>query len=181
MLDDFILQQGDCGVQLLSTLQRFIHYCGNKYQPLTPEDQQEVLQETCLKLLQRHKQLKDNCKGWLFSVVRNEYVDHLRRHNRTNRLMVPDESGDLMEVSQPQALQQSDNSLLYAETDCLEKVFDHIEQQPTGEADIAIYTQHALGESNSEIAEQTGRTTGAIAKRISLLKQRLKQLMQTLC
>lgn len=70
---------------------------------------------------------------------------------------------------------------LYNETECLEHIFDHIEQQPTGAMDIAIYTHHAFGLSNAEISAQTGRTAGAIAKRLSLLRQRIKQLRERLC
>jgi hypothetical protein len=38
-----------------------------------------------------------------------------------------------------------------------------------------------MGKSNAEISEETGRTSGAIAKRISILRQRVKQLKQALC
>ena len=70
---------------------------------------------------------------------------------------------------------------MYHETECIEKVFDEIENQPTGNEDLSIYTQFAMGKSNAEIAEETGRTSGAIAKRISILRQRVKQLKQALC
>ncbi|WP_026220938.1 RNA polymerase sigma factor [Thiofilum flexile] len=182
MLDAFVHQQGDCGAALLNTLQRYIRYCSTRLQPLSLEDQQEVMQEVCIKLLHPHQSLIDNCQGWLFTIVRNEYIDHLRRQQRINRVLVPDTDGNLVEVSEAAGyLQQPDHGNFYAEADCLEHIFDHIEQQPTGTEDIEIYTQYALGMSNQEIAAQTGRTAGAIAKRISLLKQKLKQLMSELC
>lgn len=181
MLDAFIQQRDDMGAKLLSALQRYIHYCGNSMQPLSAEDQQEVLQEVSIKLLKRHKQLTGNCNGWLFTIVRNEYIDLLRRQNRQNRLMVPDDSGNLVEVTAASTLPIQHDSQLFDETECLEHVFDHIEKQPTGEMDISIYTQYAMGMTNNEIAEKTGRTQGAIAKRISLLRQRVKQLKAALC
>ena len=60
-------------------------------------------------------------------------------------------------------------------------MFQHIEQQITGVEDMQIYTAYALGNSNEEIAAQTGRSTGAIAKRLSLLRERVRQLRQALC
>jgi DNA-directed RNA polymerase specialized sigma24 family protein len=46
---------------------------------------------------------------------------------------------------------------------------------------MQIYTAYALGNTNEEIAAQTGRSTGAIAKRLSLLRERVRQLRQALC
>lgn len=180
MLDAFVHQQGDLGAQLLSTLQRYIQYCGYKLHPLTRDDQQEVLQEVAITLLQRYKQLKKDCNGWLFTVVRNQYIDQLRKQQRQVPLVENTDSHTTHNALHNLPTAQND-SQLYHETECLEHIFDHIEQQPTGEMDIAIYTHHAFGLSNAEISAQTGRSAGAIAKRLSLLRQRVRQLRESLC
>lgn len=185
MLNAFVHQQGDAGAQLLSTLQRYIQYCGYKLQPLTRDDQQEVLQEVAITLLQRYKQLKKDCNGWLFTIVRNQYIDQLRKQQRRVSLTDTAQHTSDSDSDNPQAVHNlpaaHNGTRLYHETECLEHIFNHIEQQPTGAMDIAIYTHHAFGLSNAEISEQTGRTAGAIAKRLSLLRQRVKQLRESLC
>lgn len=182
MLENFVLQQGDCGAKLLSVLERYIQYCNFKVSPLNLEDRQEILQEVAIKILNKHHQLRDNCKGWLFTIIRNEYITRIRSTNRYAQVFEPDSNGNLVSVDQSSHLTLLNvDSNLFDETECLEYVFNHIESQPTGAMDINIYTHCALGLSHSEIAKETGRTTGAIGKRISLLRGQVKQLMQELC
>ena len=181
MLDDFVFQQGDMGTALLAALTRYIKFCSYKMQPLSHEDQQEILQEVGLKLLHKHKQLTGNCSGWLFTIVRNEIVDQLRKQKSRPALLEPDNTGNLVEMQAEYPADVLHHRNLYHETECIEKVFDEIESQPTGGEDLSIYTRFAMGSSNAEIAEETGRTPGAIAKRISILRQRVRQLKQTLC
>ena len=186
MLEHFIYQRGDKGVKLLSTLQRYIRYCAYKFQPLSTEDQQEVLQEVAIKLLNKSEQVQTNCLGWIFTIVRNEYIDVLRRQSTRTQTFVemPDtynNHGELVEITEYYQLAVSGDDNLFIEADCLEQVFKQIEQQPTGADDIAMYTRYALGETNDEIASAIGRTVGAVAKRLSLLRDRVRQLREVLC
>ncbi len=169
------------GNALLAALRQYIKFCSYKMQPLSIEDQQEVLQEVGIKLLHRHQQLTGNCNGWLFTIVRNEIIDQLRKQKSRPTLLEPDNNGNLVEVQPQYPAEVLHHKNLYDETECIEKVFDEIENQPTGEEDLSIYTSFAMGKSNSEIGAEMGRTTGAIAKRISILRQRVKQLKQALC
>ena len=174
-------QRGDKGAKLLSSLQRYIQYCTYKLQPLSQADQQEVLQEVALKLLSKHSQVHTNCAGWLFTLVRHEYIDQLRRQVQQVQTLVESPNGDLVALEPYFAVTTTSHDNLFLEADCFEYVFNHIEQQPTGTEDIQIYTAYASGESNEAIAVQTGRSTGAIAKRLSLLRERVRQLRQALC
>lgn len=183
LLEQFIYQRGDKGVQLLSTLQRYIRYCAYKFQPLSPEDQQEILQEVAIKLLGQAEHLQSNCLGWLFTIVRNEYIDVLRRQTTRTQTFVemPEQDGELVEITEYYQLAVSGDDNLFIEAECLEQVFKQIEQQPTGAEDMTLYTRYALGDSNEEIAQLVGRTVGAVAKRLSLLRERVRQLREILC
>ena len=177
LIEQFVTQTGDKGARLLTTVRQYIRFCHYKMQSLSQEDQQEILQEIGLKLLEL-KQIPEHCNAWLFTLVRNHYIDYIRHHARTLRVFTPDSEGILQETYAPLV---PTHEGLYLETDCLETVFDVIGQQPTGAMDMLIYEHYALGESNAEIARLTGRTESAIGKRISLLRERVRQLRATLC
>ncbi len=182
MLLQFVEQRGDKGAKLLSVLTRYIQSCAYRHYPLSAEDQQDVLQETAIKILSHAHQLQGSCNAWLFSIVRNEYIDRLRQYQSKNKVFEPDLDGSLVPVSEENtvSLAFADQNL-YNQVDCLERVFDAIACQPTGAADIAMYTDYVQGLSNGEIANRTGRTIGAIAKRLSGLRERVWQLKQELC
>lgn len=183
VLENFIFQRGDMGARLLSILSTYIHHCTYKVCPMSQEDKQEVLQEVSIKLLRRHKQLKGNCNGWLYTIVRNEYIDHLRKQSSRSQWIAPDHKGNLIEADaiHHEQVNSLSRQSTYHETDCLESVFDHIENQATGTMDITIYTGYAEGQSLAYIAEQTNRTVNAIGKRISNLRKRVRELREKLC
>lgn len=178
----FVEQRGDKGAKLLSVLTRYIQTCVYRHYPLSAEDQQDILQETAIKILNSHQQLQGSCNAWLFSIVRNEYRDRLRQHQAKKTVFEPDLDGTLVPIAEENtvSLALADQNL-YNQVDCLERVFEQIARQPTGEMDLAIYTDYVQGLSNGEIAERTGRTIGAIAKRLSGLRERVWQLKQELC
>lgn len=178
----FVEQRGDKGAKLLSVLTRYIQTCVYRHYPLSAEDQQDILQETAIKILNSHQQLQGSCNAWLFSIVRNEYRDRLRQHQAKKTVFEPDLDGTLVSIAEENtvSLALADQNL-YNQVDCLERVFEQIARQPTGEMDLAIYTDYVQGLSNGEIAERTGRTIGAIAKRLSGLRERVWQLKQELC
>jgi RNA polymerase sigma factor (sigma-70 family) len=177
LIAQFVNQTGDKGAQLISVLRQYIRFCHYKMQVLSTEDQQELLQDIALKLLECPIPTK-HCNAWLFTLVRNQYIDFLRHHSHTTRIFEPDSDGVLQEIHAP-LVPTHEN--LYLEMDCLERVFQVIEQQATGAMDMLIYEHYALGRSNAEIAQLTERTESAIGKRISLLRERVRQLRATLC
>ncbi|WP_157832894.1 RNA polymerase sigma factor [Thiolinea disciformis] len=182
MLLHFVEQRGDKGAKLLSVLTRYIQSCAYRHYPLSAEDQQDILQEVAIKILNHSQHLSENCSAWLFSIVRNEYIDRLRHYQTKKKVFEPDLDGTLVAVAEENTLSLAfADQDLYNQVDCLERVFDEIARQPTGAADMAIYTDYVQGLSNSEIAERTGRTIGAIAKRLSGLRDRVWQLKQELC
>ena len=182
MLLHFVEQRGDKGAKLLSVLTRYIQSCAYRHYPLSAEDQQDILQEVAIKILNHAQYLSENCSAWLFSIVRNEYIDRLRHYQTKKKVFEPDLDGTLVAVAEENTLSLAfADQDLYNQIDCLERVFDEIARQPTGAADMAIYTDYVHGLSNSEIAERTGRTIGAIAKRLSGLRDRVWQLKQELC
>lgn len=182
MLAQFVEQRGDKGAKLLSVLTRYIQTCAYRHYPLNTEDQQDILQEAAIKLLKHHQQLQGQCSAWLFSVVRNEYIDRLRQYQSKKKVFEPDPDGTLVPIAEESSVSLAlADQELYNQVDCLERVFAEIARQPTGQMDMAIYTEYVQGLSNGEIAERTGRTIGAIAKRLSGLRERVWQLKQELC
>ena len=80
----------------------------------------------------------------------------------------------------PSVSEGADYEMIH-QIDCLQKVFDEIEVQETGKADIAIYTQYAFCLSYVEISKRSKRTVDAVGRRISILKKRLNNLVSEYC
>lgn len=179
ILKNFVNQDGDNGAKLLSILTQYINTCHFKMHPISKEDQQDILQNVCIKIIQNHEKLNGHCYSWLYNIVKNTFIDHLRQQQRYHYLVKTETNNDILFESHPDHGNQ--NPCLYNETDCLEAIFNQIEQQPTGKMDIKIYTGFALGYSRATIALQTGRTITAITKRLSKLRQLVKQLKQNIC
>lgn len=149
---------------------------------LSYADQEEVQQEVAIKLLCQGNDIvpKFN-KRFLYVMVRNQCIDQRRKKSRQLATFVPaDNSSDDIIAPAPSVDEGSEVSLLNS-LDCLEIIFSHIECEPTGVQDIAIYTHYAFGFSHNEIAEHVDRKPGAITKRLSILRSRLRELKNQYC
>ena len=182
MLCNLLDQKHDKGVAILSLVDRYTSHFAKCYCNLSFHERQDIRQEVAISLICNGEKVRDNCsKAWVYAVVRNQCLDHIRKQAR--QVAVFEGSADPESSVQgpvPATIESTDVGVI-ERIDCLQKIFDTIEAQETGKADIAIYTQYAFGLSHDEISKRSKRTTGAIARRISVLKTRLKKLMNECC
>lgn len=184
MLCHLLDQKQDNGAAMMCLVERYIGHFARRFCNLSFHERQDISQEVAIKLLCHGTKVRDNCsRSWVYVVVRNECIDYVRK--QTKQMAVYDGSSDPEDEAN-----KTGSSPPFAESvgveviqrlDCLEKIFDRIEQQETGKADIAIYTQYAFGLSYREISQRSSRTADAIGQRISVLKKRLKNLMNECC
>lgn len=181
-LGDFLNQTGDLGAGLLSCIMSYIAYICSRHYELSFAEREDVLQEVAMKLMCQGEKLQAHfSKRLLYVMVRNQCIDQFRKQQRQLAVFNPS-STSVQEVSAPApSMTEGADISLIQNLNCLEAIFGHIESQPTGKADIAIYTHYAFGLSHCEIAARVQRTTGAITKRLSILKGHLKALKNELC
>ena len=184
MLCDLLDQKNDHGAAILSLVDRYTSHFARRYCNLSFHERQDVRQEVAIKLLCHGQKVRDNCsKSWVYAVVRNQCMNHVRKH--TTELSVFEKSANADDDANvvgsiPPTAEGADYEVIH-QLDCLQKVFDKIEAQETGSADIAIYTQYAFGLSYIEISKRSQRTVDAVGQRISVLKSRLKKLVHEYC
>lgn len=180
LLHNLVKQQGDCGSELLSIVDHYIHRCCRVYYTLDHRDQQDISQEASIKLLVHYEDIKYSInKRWLYVMVKNLCIDALRKQRSSNQL-IPRMSDPEADVPPPD-LKDFEYSSEFDHRECLDNVFTHIANQPTGQEDLTIYSHFAYGLSRTDIAQITGRTVNAVTKRISILRSRLKAIRDELC
>ena len=184
MLRHLLDQENDNGAAILSLVARYISHFAKLYCNLSFHEQQDICQEVAIKLICNGSKVRENCpRSWVYAVVRNQCISHVRKqstHLSVFQSSATPEADATMAGSIP-LLNEGVGVAVIQQMDCLQKVFDRIEAQETGKADIAIYTQYAFGLSYLEISKRTNRTVDAIGRRISVLKSRLKNLMDDCC
>ena len=182
MLCHLLDQTHDNGAALLSLVECYIGHFASRYCNLSFQDRQDIHQEVAISIFCNGEKVRGNCsRSWVYAVVRNQCINHVRKQNR--RLFTFKQSDDPEEntVGSFPALQESVDAELMQQIDCLQNIFNQVESQPTGKADISIYTQYAFGLSYKEISAHSKRTVDAVGRRISLLKNRLKKLIDECC
>lgn len=184
MLCRLLDQKDDKGAAMLGLVERYINHFANRYCNLNFHERQDICQEVAISLICSGDKVRDNCpSSWVYTVVRNQCISYVRKH--ATQMTVYKHSDDPeteahQSGSAPSLIEGIDVAVIQR-IDCLEKIFDRIEAQETGKADIAIYTQYAFGLSYVEISKRSSRTVDAIGRRISVLKSRLKNLMNECC
>jgi RNA polymerase sigma factor (sigma-70 family) len=184
MLCHLLDQKHDNGAAILNLVERYVEHFSRRYCNLSFHEQQDIQQDIAVKLISHGEAVRNNCsRSWVYTVVRNQCINHV--HKQANQLSVYNFSDDPEESAHSTggtpSLDQTVNIELIERLECLQRIFDRVEAQETGKADIAIYTQYAFGLSYTEIARSSRRSVAAIGNRISLLKKRLKQLVKEYC
>ena len=181
MINHFVNQQQDKGAKLLSILANYIsHFSYNKAY-LTDADQKDILQNICIKIYQNHHKVRTNYYGWVFKVAYNACIDRVKENSAANVLVSMSASNEILSVDRDDINLPALADNITDTLDCFEYVFDEIVNQSGVEQDRDIYFQYVLGKTNAEIGEMLGRTEGTIAKRISILKSRVKDLFTKFC
>ena len=184
MLCHLLDQSHDNGAAILNPVERYVEHFSRRYCNLSFHEQQDIQQDIAVKLISNGETVRDNCsRSWVYTVVRNQCINHV--HKQAKQICIYKFSDHPERVAHSTggvpSLDQTVHIELIERLDCLQRIFDRVEAQETGKADIAIYTQYAFGLSYTEIASSSRRSVAAIGNRISLLKKRLKQLVKEYC
>lgn len=132
------------------------------------DDAYDLLQDTTLKVLDNEEKYVDNVnfKGWVFTIMRNLFINNYRKASR--KATVTDDSEDLYLLNMPQdsGYETPEGAMAVNE---IHMVIDSMDD------DYRIpFSMHLSGYKYAEIAEETGLPLGTVKSRIYFARQRIQ-------
>lgn len=136
------------------------------------DDAYDLLQDTTLKVLDNEEKYVDNVnfKGWVFTIMRNMFINNYRKASR--KVTVSDQSEDkyLLNLPQDSGYETPDGSMAVQEIHRVINSFSDDYRVP--------FSMHLQGYRYAEIAEETGLPLGTVKSRIYFARQRLQTELQ---
>lgn len=133
------------------------------------DDAYDLLQDTTLKVLDSREMYQDdtNFKGWMFTIMRNIFINRYRRMVRSATIV--DTSDDLYRINTPEnSLQPSPE-----ETYLASEITEVVNTFPDGYR--IPFTMHVAGYKYSEIAERMQLPLGTVKSRIFYARKFLQE------
>ena len=136
------------------------------------EEAKDLLQDTTLKALDNEKKYIDNVnfKGWVFTIMRNIFINNYRRIVRNQTIV--DQTEDLYHLNLPQesGFDSPDSSYTIKEITKAINSFSDEYRVP--------FSMHLAGFKYHEIAEKMELPLGTVKSRIFFARQRLQELLK---
>ena len=136
------------------------------------EAAQDLVQDTTLKVLDNESKYVDNVnfKGWVFTIMRNIFINNYRRQVRSATVI--DSTEDLYHLNLPQESGLSTPEGSYAAQEITEAInsFTVEYKEP--------FTMYIAGYKYSEIADRMGLPLGTVKSRIFFARKRLQALLK---
>ena len=133
---------------------------------------EDLVQETTLKVLDSEGKYTDNVnfKGWVFTIMRNIFINNYRRQVRSNTVI--DTSDDLyqLNVAQDSGLSTPEGSIAAKEISKAINSFTDDYRVP--------FTMFLSGYHYAEIAEQMHLPVGTVKSRIFFARKRLQVILK---
>lgn len=136
------------------------------------DDAQDLLQDTTLKALDNQEKYIDNVnfKGWVFTIMRNIFINNYRKIIRNQTII--DQTEELYHLNLPQdsGIETPEGSYTINEiTKCINEFND----------DYRVpFSMHISGFKYHEIAEQMNLPIGTVKSRIFFARQRLQKTLR---
>jgi len=135
------------------------------------DDAKDLLQDTTLKAMDSESKYVDNAnfKGWLFTIMRNLFINNYRRMVRSG--MVSDSTDELvyLNLSQDSGLETPEGALAVADINAAIDSFDEGYRVP--------FSMYLAGYRYAEIAERIHLPLGTVKSRIFYARRRLQAML----
>ena len=135
------------------------------------DDAYDLLQDTTLKALDNEDKYADNTnfKGWVFTIMRNIFINNYRRAGRAATVIDTTENLYHLNLSQDSGLDTPEGSYTAAE------FTSAIAELP---AEYSVpFNMHVQGFKYNEIAEKMNLPLGTVKSRIFFARQRLQKAL----
>ncbi len=133
------------------------------------DDAYDLLQDTTLKAIDNQDKYTDNTnfKGWVFTIMRNIFINNYRRIARTATIVDTTDNLYHLNLSQDSGLAQPEDSISASEiTDAINSFSDEYRKP---------FSMHVAGYKYAEIAEELGLPIGTVKSRIFAARKRLQE------
>jgi RNA polymerase sigma-70 factor (ECF subfamily) len=136
------------------------------------DDAYDLLQDTTLKALDNEDKYVENVnfKGWVFTIMRNIFINNYRRVVRSATVI--DQTEDLYHLNLPQesGLETPEGSVAVDEISAVINSFSDDYRVP--------FSMHVAGYKYNEIAEVMNLPLGTVKSRIFFARQRLQKALK---
>lgn len=133
------------------------------------DDAYDLLQDTTLKALDNEDKFVEgtNFKGWVFTIMRNIFINNYRRGQRAATMVDTTDNLYLLNLSRDSADESPEGSCSAAEiTEAINSFSDEYR---------IPFSMHVTGYKYEEIAQQLGLPVGTVKSRIFYARKRLQQ------
>jgi len=133
------------------------------------DDAYDLLQDTTLKAIDNQDKYTDNTnfKGWVFTIMRNIFINNYRRISRSATIVDTTENLYHLNLCQDSGLTQPEDSISASEiTDAINSFSDEYRKP---------FSMHVAGYKYTEIAEELGLPIGTVKSRIFAARKRLQE------
>ncbi len=136
------------------------------------EAAQDLVQDTTLKVLDNEAKYVDNVnfKGWVFTIMRNIFINNYRRQVRSATVIDSTEDLYHLNLSQESGLDSPEGSFATKEISEAIRSFAPEYQEP--------FTMYVAGYKYSEIADHMGLPLGTVKSRIFFARKRLQLMLK---
>ena len=133
------------------------------------DDAYDLLQDTTLKVLDNQDKYVENTnfKGWVFTIMRNIFINNYRRVVRSATVIDQTEDCYHLNISQDSGLETPEGSYATSEISSAIAEFPEKYRVP--------FTMHVQGYKYNEIADEMGLPLGTIKRRIFFARQELQK------
>ena len=133
------------------------------------DDAYDLLQDTTLKVLDNQEKYVENTnfKGWVFTIMRNIFINNYRRIARSATVIDQTEDCYHLNLSQDSGLESPDGSYAAAEITSAINEFPEKYRVP--------FSMHVAGYKYNEIAEKMNLPLGTIKSHIFFARQELQK------
>ena len=135
------------------------------------DDAYDLLQDTTLKVLGNQDKYVENTnfKGWVFTIMRNIFINNYRRQTRSATIVDTTEDLYHLNVSQESGLTTPEGSYAVKEISKAIGAFSQEYRVP--------FSMYIAGYKYGEIAEKMGLPLGTVKSRIFFARKRLQSIL----
>ena len=136
------------------------------------EAAQDLVQDTTLKVLDNEEKYVDNVnfKGWVFTIMRNIFINNYRRQVRSATVVDTTEDLYHLNLSQESGLTSPEGSFAAKEISAAINAFSDEYKVP--------FSMYIAGYKYSEIAEKMSLPLGTVKSRIFFERKRLQETLK---